>query len=172
MEESEKNYRMIFESSPEAIFVLSTDGVLLDVNARACGELGYAREELVGLSITEFPFLDEEGRRRAIEFYAKRLAGEKVASYELTFVARTGHAQVGLVRGALITDEQGIVTKDLLIVGDVTEQKKIADELTTRVAEIEKLNEFMLGREMRVIEVKKEVNELCKRVGEPPRYKG
>lgn len=44
-------------------------------------------------------------------------------------------------------------------------------ELNKNMSEIEKLNKFMLGREERIIEVKQEVNELLRQLGQPPRYK-
>jgi len=31
-------------------------------------------------------------------------------------------------------------------------------------------NRFMVGRELRMVELKKEINSLCARIGEPPRY--
>jgi hypothetical protein len=43
--------------------------------------------------------------------------------------------------------------------------------LQAKNAELERANRVMIGRELRMIELKKEVNELCKRAGEPPRYK-
>ncbi len=36
--------------------------------------------------------------------------------------------------------------------------------------EMARLNRAMTGREMRMIELKKEINEFCRRSGQPPRY--
>jgi GAF domain-containing protein len=45
-----------------------------------------------------------------------------------------------------------------------------SDELRRSVEELERFNRAMVDRELRLIELKKQVNELCARVGEPPRY--
>ena len=37
--------------------------------------------------------------------------------------------------------------------------------------ELERFNRTMVDRELRMIELKREINELCQRVGEPPRHK-
>jgi hypothetical protein len=36
--------------------------------------------------------------------------------------------------------------------------------------ELARFNRAMVGRELRMIELKKEVNELCAQAGQPPRY--
>ncbi len=32
-------------------------------------------------------------------------------------------------------------------------------------------NQIMVGRELRMLDIKQEINALCARLGEPPRYK-
>ncbi len=46
-------YRAYFTASPIALFVSDTRGRYLEVNGAACALTGYAREELVGLSIAD-----------------------------------------------------------------------------------------------------------------------
>jgi hypothetical protein len=65
-----------------------------------------------------------------------------------------------------------------IIFNDITIRKQAEEKIQRHVedlqaknAELERANRVMIGRELRMIELKKEVNELCKRAGEPPRYK-
>jgi two-component system, chemotaxis family, CheB/CheR fusion protein len=60
---------------------------------------------------------------------------------------------------------------------DITERKgmeeqisKDAKELRQSNQELTRFNRAMVDRELRMIEMKEEVNELCKRLGEPKRY--
>ena len=60
---------------------------------------------------------------------------------------------------------------------DITENKRAQEELERRADEMRAVNEelsrfnrAMVGRETRMIELKKEVNELCARLGEPRKY--
>jgi hypothetical protein len=45
-----------------------------------------------------------------------------------------------------------------------------AEELRARNDELSRFNRAAVGRELRMIELKHEVNELCHRLGEPPRH--
>jgi two-component system CheB/CheR fusion protein len=58
----------------------------------------------------------------------------------------------------------------LLAIEDVTERKRAEETLRTHAEEISRLARGMVGRELRIIEMKKEVNELCHRLGEVGRY--
>ncbi|MBI5687450.1 MAG: response regulator [Verrucomicrobia bacterium] len=52
-----------------------------------------------------------------------------------------------------------------------TAQLQTANEqLHASNEELKRFNRAMVGRELRMIELKKEVNELCAAVGQPPRY--
>ncbi|MEE9251044.1 MAG: PAS domain S-box protein, partial [Alphaproteobacteria bacterium] len=51
--ESEKRFRTLVEQAGDAVFLIETDGKFIDVNQRACEALGYAREELLTLSVPE-----------------------------------------------------------------------------------------------------------------------
>lgn len=51
--ESEAHYRILFEQASEAIFIVNANGQYTDANPAACILLGYTKEELLELSITE-----------------------------------------------------------------------------------------------------------------------
>jgi len=53
---------------------------------------------------------------------------------------------------------------------DVTERKQAEARLNDQLAELRRWHEVTLGRESRVVELKREVNELLARGGQPPRY--
>ena len=53
LREGSELYRAYFTASPVALFVSDTRGRHLEVNGAACALTGYAREELVGMSISD-----------------------------------------------------------------------------------------------------------------------
>ena len=67
-------------------------------------------------------------------------------------------------------DASGRIIRSVGMVHDITEQKRAEAEILRHVEEMERFNKASVGRELRMIELKKEVNELCGRVGEPSRY--
>jgi PAS domain S-box-containing protein len=64
LRESGELYRAYFTASPIAMFVSDTRGRYLEANGAACALTGYAREELVGMSIAD-TLTGEETRDRA-----------------------------------------------------------------------------------------------------------
>ena len=52
----------------------------------------------------------------------------------------------------------------------MTERKKSEAQVASNLEELRRWQNVMLGREDRVRELKREVNEFCRRVGEAPRY--
>lgn len=51
---SEQRFRMLFYSSPEAIFVEEPDGTIIDINDAAAALYGSSREKMVGKNIKDF----------------------------------------------------------------------------------------------------------------------
>ena len=60
-----------------------------------------------------------------------------------------------------------------LVVGvctDITERKKAEEAIQEQMDELRRWHEVTLGRETRVLDLKREVNELLAKAGQPPRY--
>ncbi|HEY1048449.1 MAG TPA: PAS domain-containing protein [Prosthecobacter sp.] len=53
---------------------------------------------------------------------------------------------------------------------DISERRAAAEALREQIDEVTRFNQVAVGREMRMIELKKEINELLSRLGEAPRY--
>lgn len=53
---------------------------------------------------------------------------------------------------------------------EVAERKKAEQDLKDRTIELERFNEMLVGREIRMIELKNEINLLCQRLGDPDAY--
>ena len=50
LKESEEKFRVLFENTNDAIFILDKDSQFIEVNQTACKRLGYTREELLKLA--------------------------------------------------------------------------------------------------------------------------
>lgn len=71
---------------------------------------------------------------------------------------------------APVLDSEGRVEYAVVVNVDVTEQRRDAELLEAQLAELRRWHEVTMGRELRVLELKREVNELLRQRGEPPRY--
>ena len=70
----EKQFRILFEESPEAIFVEDENGIVLDANVQACKLHGMKKEELIGSNVLDL--VPEEDISRVKRDYAKWFRGE------------------------------------------------------------------------------------------------
>jgi PAS domain-containing protein len=76
-----------------------------------------------------------------------------------------------------VLDAEGDLTHVVVQLVDITERKR-AEEALRRQSEalaqsneeLERFNRFAVDRELRMIELKRQTNELLERLGEPPRY--
>ncbi len=66
--------------------------------------------------------------------------------------------------------EQEILEALAPVVVEAFQRKRAADSLLAANEELTRFNRAAVDRELRMIDLKKEVNELCLRLGQPPRY--
>lgn len=67
-------FRELFENSPDAIFVETLDGVVLDVNAAACRLHALARDQIIGRHIGDL--VPIEHREQVLADFARLIAGD------------------------------------------------------------------------------------------------
>jgi PAS domain S-box-containing protein len=65
----------------------------------------------------------------------------------------------------------GEVVLAVMVTTDITERKIMEEEFRGSITELERFNGLMVGREMRTIELKSEVNRLCAELGKPPAHR-
>lgn len=128
MTESEERFRTLFALSPDAIFVESREGYILDVNEAGCALHDMAREEILGKHITE---LSPESNREKVMSSFDRLFTGNFESLEATSVNRSGKSIPVEVRVNVIQFQN----KEAIIVQarDITERR--ASELVLKESE-------------------------------------
>jgi PAS domain S-box-containing protein len=129
LKESEEKYKKIFDLCPEAIVILDDKGNILDINGRLYDWLWYKPEEVVGRNILDLPFLNEEGKKRIKERFSQRMSGKEVPPYEVDFASRRGRRVVGRIVGAPIRNEKGKIIREIAMISNITEQKRMEEIL-------------------------------------------
>lgn len=144
--ESEEKYEKIFRLSPEAIALLDKTGIFLDINERLRDWLGYRPEEVIGKNIFELSLLTPEGKSVVKKNFVMRFSGKEIDPYEVEFLTKRGEKRIGLVRGASIKDRYGLIIEDLVMVSDITEQKKQETSLRQLAAIVESSEDAIIGK--------------------------
>jgi hypothetical protein len=57
------------------------------------------------------------------------------------------------------------------VLSDITERKKAEQAVQEKMDELERFHKLTVGRELTMIELKKEVNGLLKKMGQEEKYK-
>ncbi len=92
-------------------------------------------------------------------------------SMEYKIILSDGETKYIHDEGEVIRNEDG---KAILMFGttqDITERKFVEKKLNEKAWESQRMNNLMIGRETKMIELKKEINELRQRLGEKKRYR-
>lgn len=72
--------------------------------------------------------------------------------------------------GYFVHDADGRISGMVCFVVDVSEQERSHEEASRQLEELRRWHAAMLGRESRILDLKREVNEALAAAGEPPRY--
>ena len=89
---------------------------------------------------------------------------------ERTFIKSDGETFVLLIQCDAVREEGSRIIGIVTICRDVSEQKQAVEKMAEQLHELKRWHEVMLDREDRVIELKREVNELLAQTGQQPQY--
>lgn len=157
------------EQSHSSIVITDADGIIEYVNKYFTEVTGYSKEEAIGKNpnILKTDYLDAsvyENMWRTIsngntwdgEFYNKKKNGEFY--WEKAIISP-------------IKDSDGKIINYVAIKEDITDKKKTEEVLKEKMDKLERFNRVMVDRELKMIELKKEINELLEKNGKTKKYK-
>jgi PAS domain S-box-containing protein len=160
--ESQETLMAVMESSPVgATIVLESDRIAY-ANPAMEALLGRTREEL--MEIPPHEHYADPAERDAIT--ARFIAGETILNEDVTLKRADGT----LVHTLLTLAPAGDWGHHFGWVYDITERKQAENAVRAKVAELEQFSRMAVGRELRMIALKREINALLEDRGETPRY--
>ncbi|MBU2549551.1 MAG: PAS domain S-box protein [Proteobacteria bacterium] len=124
--ESEKRYRTLIEKMTEGIAAIDESGRFNYANDRFCQMISYARNDLLGRPLIEF--VHEEDREKWFGQFERRRQGRE-ASYELSWRTRDGGRLYTIVSPTGHFDEQGRFLGSFAVITDITDRKKVEEDL-------------------------------------------
>jgi PAS domain S-box-containing protein len=155
--------RSLIESSLDPLVTISGDGKITDVNEATIKVTGVPREQLIGTDFSNY-FMEPE---KAREGYQQVFAKGFVTDYPLTIRHRDGRLTDVLYNASVYKDTGGNVIGVFAAARDVTARKRVEEELAEqrrreldRLTELEKFQKLTVGRELKMVELKKDIEEL------------
>lgn len=123
---SEERWRMYIEQANDLIFALDGSGKITLANRALCRTLGYSVDEIIGASPLDFAAPAK--RDMASAALARILSGGDIEQMEMDALTKDGRLITIEVRGRILL-EQGQVTGTFHIARDITERKRIEEQL-------------------------------------------
>jgi two-component system, cell cycle sensor histidine kinase and response regulator CckA len=142
------------------IILLDKDFCFLEVNDRVSDFYGYTHEELIGMQANNLRAPDaQDSFARQI----KPLQTDGKVVYETVHQRKDGtRFPVEISLRVINTEGKRLYQA---IIRDITERRKLEEETRKRIQELEVFYKTSISREERIIELKKEVESLKKRLG-------
>jgi PAS domain S-box-containing protein len=124
LQRSEERYRDFFNNMGDAVFLHDLSGRMLDVNPVACERLGYTREELLRMSVSQLSASDSDA---LVPRRMQELALEGMLVYETAHMTRGG-AVIPTQLNCRIVEHEG--SKAVLSVArDISDWKRARETL-------------------------------------------
>jgi diguanylate cyclase (GGDEF)-like protein/PAS domain S-box-containing protein/putative nucleotidyltransferase with HDIG domain len=142
---SEYKYRTALESARDGIIITDTNGLVMDINRTLLIALGYdSKEQVIGRSSYELLAVEQpqnldDGIRQAL------IKKGHISNLELTGLTRDGREVPVEVNISLMTDEDGQNTGAIVVIRDITERKRVQEEMLRHSKRLEVLNAISIA---------------------------
>ncbi len=149
---SEKKYRSLVETSPDMIFISEREtGRIMEVNESVCRLLGYSRDELIG-TVAGDRVVSSQREAFTLKFEKPMKTGRYFG--EFNFIKQEGSTITVEVRGVAYDDYVFAIGRD------ITQRHIYEEEIKSRVDELESFYEMAIGREVKMMDLKKKIVKL------------
>ncbi len=153
-QKSEEKYKAVFESSPNAIYIIDLSGKILECNDAAVEMSAFkSKDEIIGLN--GMSFIDKLHVNKANIFYDTLQNKKSIKNQEFKMITRNGEIRYREVSASLVNDEYNNPLSFVVISKDITDRKiqeiKIQENsaqlnrlVKIRTRELEEVNKKLL----------------------------
>ncbi|MEA3492908.1 MAG: PAS domain-containing protein [Candidatus Margulisiibacteriota bacterium] len=162
---SEEKYLNLIDNAGDPIVIFDRKGKILQINKQLSVASGYSKEELEGENLAFLGIFDIKNKAIVLKNFFDRMRGKFVPPYEVRLKRKSGEPVQTEINAAPIY-EDGKIVGDMAILRDLTERKKMEDEVKVSEekfrAVFESVQEaiYLVDREGRLLDCNKYVEEL------------
>ncbi len=126
LQESENRFRQFFENQPAYCYMISPEGLVLDVNKSALEVLGYEKEDIIGRPLQTI--YAPECLPKMMKNLEKWKATGKLTDVEIVILSKGGEKRTVLLSADVVKDAEGNVIHSVSVQQDITERKRLEQE--------------------------------------------
>ncbi len=170
LKESEERYRELFENAPDAIFLAEVEtGIIIDANSAALKLMKMPWDDVVGLHQSKL-HPDWIKGKEDFKQHMNEAKEKGTASPTESYIVRPDGREIPVDITARVIQINGKPVSQGVF-RDISERKEMEKKTRMKTAELEKFGSLSVDREMKMVELKTEINALLERLGEEKRYK-
>jgi len=169
LEDLEAYTKDLWQFLPLPLCYVNPFQIILDINLALEDFLGWDSLELIGEKIGKL-FVDKS---QAQKIYQKISKGKKIISEEGKILTKDGEKKIVNISASSRENSKSHIIGYYLAFSDISELKRLqtelekevgerTQELRKRIGELEKFRKAAVGRELKMIELKKEISRLEK----------
>ena len=159
LSESEQRFRESFQNSSAGMALVSPEGKWLQVNPALLHILGYSEKQLLAKTFQDITHPDD--LERDLEYIKQMLNGE-ITTYQMEkrYFHKNGKIIWVLLNVSIVRDDNKKPLYFVSQIQDITVRKKAQSELENKLEELEQMNKLMVGRELKMVELKDKISKL------------
>ncbi|MBI5692851.1 MAG: PAS domain S-box protein [Verrucomicrobia bacterium] len=161
-------FRSVWEHSRDAMRLTDREGTVVLVNQAYCDLVERGRAEIEGHSLAEIYAPHQQDH--VLESYRARFADRNFEAYSERTLALWNGREIWLGVTTALLDTGNGTPLVLTVFRDITERKRADQAVASHLRELQRWHDATLGREGRILQLKREVNALLQQAGQPPRY--
>jgi len=166
---SEERYRMLADNSSDVIYIQDITGRFTYMSPSVTRQRGYTPEEAAQLTLAQT--LTPDSLKVAVGFFSDAVAKIKVGKvpesvhFEVELYCKDGSTVWCEVRSSAMYNSLGEFVGFMGVSRNISERKKMEEEMKKQLHELEVFYKASLGREERILELKKEIERLKNELG-------
>ena len=137
LKESERKYRILYESTPFSIALINSNGNIVDCNPTIEKLIGYEKVELIGKKFSELPIIPAESMQSIVDAFHKFIKGAEIHRIDLQIQHKNGTLIWVNLQASILKIKQKIFVQAIFT--DIRSRKE-AEFLIEK--ELEKLKEL------------------------------
>ncbi|MBN1347470.1 MAG: PAS domain S-box protein [Phycisphaerae bacterium] len=168
LKKSEERFREFIEMLPQTVFETDVSGKITLVNRNAFEVFRYTQEDLeAGIHLLDV--MPPDYHEQAVRNVGLMLEGKEPETTEYVVQRKDGTRLPAIAHCTrILLDGNPAGLRGILF--DMTAQKLSEERIKKSIEDLGRFNRMAVGREQRMIELKREVNEMAHKAGVPPPY--
>lgn len=151
--ESERKFRLFFEKNPLGVVIVDENKNFIEFNSLYLNLLGYSEDELKNLTWKDITYPDDYNKQEEL---SNKLINREIDSYEIEkrYIRKDGSIFWGKLFASAFFDENGKFIYSFGLLRDITEEKRLREELEDAHNKLKKSFDNILRLTTKIIEMR------------------